>query len=260
MAQNYPIHFARVTLVLAVWTLVSGCEVVQVIDPIAVQLIDSLDESVAQVHHELIAEFAWLRWSGLFQDQPHHLDFASGFRSAYVDVINGGSGESPVLPPKRYWRRFYENAWGRGKAEAWFTGYAYGAIAAEQDGAGNWYELPLSLLPEEHFPAEGVLPPPFDDQVIETLSEPETETESAQEASPDAIEDVEPAPAIEMAPPIDDAEPAPSVEIVPPLEDPPLPEFKPPATEEAPPSTSEENNLLDLEGIPFPPREPSTDP
>ena len=102
--------------------------------------------------------------------------------------------------------------------------------------------------------------PTFDDQVIETLPEPETETQSSQGDSPDVIEDVEPAPAIEMAPLIDDAEPAPSVEIVPPLEDPPLPEFEPQATEEAPPSTSEENDLLDLEGIPFPPREPSTDP
>jgi len=260
MAQNYPINFARVSLLLAVWTLVPGCEVFQVIDPIADQFVNSFDESAAQVHHNLIAELAWLRWSGLFQDQPHRLDFAAGFRSGYRDVINGGSGAAPVLPPKCYWRRFFENAWGREKAEAWFTGYPYGALAAEQDGEGNRIELPLGLSPKEHSPAAGVLAPTFDDQVIETLPEPEPETESVEEASPEAIEDAGPAPAIEMAPPIQTLEPAPSVEFVPPLEDPPLPEFEPPATEKSPPSTSEEKDLLDLEGIPYPPREPSTNP
>lgn len=160
----------RVFLMLVLWVLIPGCRFVQIFEPIAQGLKDEFDASVADVSNEFCSEIAWRRWNDMFKDQPYQHDFATGFRSAYVDMINGGSGEPPVLPPRGYWRHCYRSARGRERANAWFLGYRFGAISAEQDGAGNWYELPINLHPEDLPEDERALY--SDPIIIENTSEP----------------------------------------------------------------------------------------
>lgn len=96
------------------------------------------------LRHKCIAQQAWNEWSWCYDelDHPHH--FAKGFKAGYRDVIEGGNGCQPTLPPKCYWKSCYRSAEGRCKVNAWFDGFSHGALAAQQDGAGNWNEIPLS--------------------------------------------------------------------------------------------------------------------
>ena len=96
------------------------------------------------VRHKCQAQQAWNQWSWCYDelDHPHH--FARGFKTAYRDVIEGGQGCQPTLPPKCYWKSKFQSAEGRFKVNVWFDGYSHGALAAQQDGAGGWSQIPMS--------------------------------------------------------------------------------------------------------------------
>ena len=253
------IYLARISLILAVSALLCGCSLYQVVEPIVVQVVDCVDETAAGVRDDVYAELAWMRWHKQFRNEAYCLDFGEGFKSAYVDVLNGGSGEAPALPPHRYWRRWYECAEGREMAQAWFTGYYHGGIAAQQDGAGIWYATPLNLPPEDdHHPldhhdhdhgvpidevgAPGLVQPP-------PMAAPEPDTATIDEASP----------AQQAAPPSvlipEETRPGKAV----PESLPAIPSFEPPANETAPVIPNEMGGRA-LEGIPSPPMEPSAGP
>lgn len=96
------------------------------------------------LRHKCMAQQAWNEWSWCYDelDHPHH--FAKGFKAGYRDVIQGGNGCQPTLPPKCYWKSCYQSAEGRCKVNSWFDGFSHGALAAQQDGAGNWTQIPMS--------------------------------------------------------------------------------------------------------------------
>ena len=96
------------------------------------------------MHTGLTGMEAWARWSWCYDELTHPKDFASGFRSGYQDVLNGGSGCQPTLPPKTYWKACYRNAQGNSKVNAWFEGFSHGVLAANQDGAAAYGSIPLS--------------------------------------------------------------------------------------------------------------------
>lgn len=56
--------------------------------------------------------------------------YKDGFRQAFIDIANGGSGECPPVPPPKYWNTFYRAQCGEKYAEDWFSGYRAGAAAA----------------------------------------------------------------------------------------------------------------------------------
>lgn len=57
--------------------------------------------------------------------------YKDGYRQAFIDIANGGSGDCPPVPPPRYWNTFYRSACGEKFAEQWFNGYRAGAAAAD---------------------------------------------------------------------------------------------------------------------------------
>lgn len=57
-------------------------------------------------------------------------DVQDGYRSAFVDVALGASGEVPPVPPERYWSTCYRTAEGHAAAQDWFAGYTVGASRA----------------------------------------------------------------------------------------------------------------------------------
>lgn len=72
-------------------------------------------------------------------------DFSTGFVQAYVDVAEGGSGNTPAVPPERYWKRCNRTASGHGRAEEWFAGYRAGAQLAEAECNREFNQVPLSI-------------------------------------------------------------------------------------------------------------------
>ncbi len=122
------------TLGLAVLLFAGGCS----------SLNDHVDEMSNQIHSELTAMEAWARWSWCYDDLVHPHDFAKGFRAGYENILNGGNGCQPTLPPRHYWHSSFRNAEGNCRINAWFDGFSHGVLAAHKDGAGSYGQIPLS--------------------------------------------------------------------------------------------------------------------
>ncbi|MCH2211186.1 MAG: hypothetical protein MK110_07775 [Fuerstiella sp.] len=100
-----------------------------------------IESRVRNTYH---AQKAWNECSWCYDELDHPFHFSRGFKAGYGSVIEGGNGCQPTLPPRRYWMPRFQSAKGRSKINAWFDGYSHGALAAQQDGAGSWHEIPLS--------------------------------------------------------------------------------------------------------------------
>ncbi len=105
---------------------------------------DGLVDHEVRLRNRMRAQHAWNEWSWCYDDLDHPFHFAKGFKAGYRDILNGGKGCQPTLPPRCYWKSCYRSAEGRCKVNAWFDGFSHGALAAQQDGVGAWNQIPLS--------------------------------------------------------------------------------------------------------------------
>lgn len=112
----------------------AGCSAIQ----------DSCLELETGMRNHVLASKAWAHWSWCYDDLDYSTHFAKGFKAGYEDILAGGKGCQPTLPPRCYWKPCFQSPEGRCKIAAWFDGYSHGAVAAQQDGYGNLGELPLS--------------------------------------------------------------------------------------------------------------------
>jgi hypothetical protein len=92
----------------------------------------------------VLAEKGWLNWSSCYKGINYRTHFAKGFKDGYTNVLEGGKGCQPTLPPRCYWKPQFQTADCRAKINAWFDGYSHGATAAQQDGLGSLQQLPIS--------------------------------------------------------------------------------------------------------------------
>jgi hypothetical protein len=104
-----------------------------------------------EMRNDILAQKGWNEWSWCYDelDQPFH--FAKGFKQGYQDILAGGNGCQPTLPPRWYWKPQYQSIDGRSKINAWFDGFSHGALAAQQDGYGNLGEIPMSPTAKSNF-------------------------------------------------------------------------------------------------------------
>ena len=145
-----------------------------------------LQEAKINLRNHYLSKEAWNDLREEYCSMNFEKDFGRGFREGYFEVASGGNGCPPVLPPQRYWSVRYMSTEGRERTEAWFSGYRYGAMVAEQDGVGIYMELPSSLpIPErdKDRPQHGPDPPP-EDEVID--AERGEDAEARQSESPSA--------------------------------------------------------------------------
>jgi hypothetical protein len=105
---------------------------------------DSCIECETGMRNRVLACKAWAHWSWCYDELEHPLHFSRGFKAGYEDVLNGGAGCQPTLPPRCYWKPCFQTPEGRCKIAAWFDGFSHGAVAAQQDGYGGLGELPIS--------------------------------------------------------------------------------------------------------------------
>lgn len=99
----------------------------------------------------VLAHKAWGEWSWCYDELNHPYHFSKGFRAGYEDILGGGKGCQPTMPPRCYWKPCYQTSEGRCKTQAWFDGYSHGALAAAQDGYGNMQTIPLSSTARQNF-------------------------------------------------------------------------------------------------------------
>ena len=112
---------------------------------------DSINDCETRLRNEVLSQKAWCQWSWAYDDLDHPYHFSKGFKAGYEDVVAGGKGCQPTLPPRCYWKPCYQSAAGRSKINAWFEGFSHGALAAEQDGYGNLQAIPISPTARANF-------------------------------------------------------------------------------------------------------------
>lgn len=127
-------RFTIATLLLTITMGLSGCA----------SLTDSVISCEMGVRNCVLAQKAWGHWSWVYCDLDHPTHFARGFKAGYRDILSGGNGCQPTLPPKCYWKPQFQCPEGQCKTHAWFDGFSHGALAAKQDGYGDLGQIPIS--------------------------------------------------------------------------------------------------------------------
>src|SRR5262245_5304507 len=133
----------------ALSTLSSGCGVlVDITRRVVVDQVhynETVDELKICARNRLVAESAWRQYERENSecDLSHH--FAQGFKQGFVEYVNVGATEPPVLPPRRYWKVHYQTLEGQRAINEWFTGFRFGVIAAEQSGYRDLMVIPVSI-------------------------------------------------------------------------------------------------------------------
>jgi hypothetical protein len=96
--------------------------------------------------------------------------FIRGWKAGYLDVLTGGYGQAPAVPPYEYWESKYHNDRGRAAVKAWYQGFRSGAHFAASENAGQFHYVKPFLPPEDVLAlagpevAEPELPPEPDEQ------------------------------------------------------------------------------------------------
>jgi hypothetical protein len=102
------------------------------------QFKECCDQCMVDCRTRCMAEKAWMSCKSCYNEVDCRKDFGRGFKDGYVAVASGGGTCQPALPPQHYWQYCYQNPCGQEQMLAWFNGYTYGAIYAEQEGVGGW--------------------------------------------------------------------------------------------------------------------------
>jgi hypothetical protein len=170
------------TLLAAFLMTATGCS----------SLHDYVIQTETSVRNGILAQKAWGEWSWCYDDLDHPSDFSTGFKAGYRNVVSGGQGCQPTLPPRCYWKPCYETPTGREKINSWFDGYSHGALAAHQDGMAGLSELPISPTARRNLMTrqapvnmDSFNPPPSDMEAEEEmLPEPQGEGVGSVEELP----------------------------------------------------------------------------
>ena len=144
--------------------------------------IRSLEDTVTDWRDFVWGKRAFYQRYGNDKSSP----FRDGFLEGYHEILQGGDGCLPVVPPKRYWSWRYQSAGGQAAVSDWFNGFSAGVAAAKEDGLNGLSCVPLSYqyngasdVPIEAMPMDGANP-------IEQLEPGQTPKPSVEPPSPPA--------------------------------------------------------------------------
>jgi hypothetical protein len=132
-------------------TSLSGCSVYDkiihnaIIDPAHY---DRYSDKLGRcVRDKCLAEEAWdeiCARDGDVYSRHYYRGFMDGFTD-YLDA--GGSGDPPPLPPRSYWRLYYQTPEGHEAIQDWFSGFRHGADVARASGVRDLVTVPVSSVP-----------------------------------------------------------------------------------------------------------------
>ena len=100
-----------------------------------------VDECLINMRNRKLAADAWCEYQ-LADPRGFSDDYAAGFVDGYADYLDEGPGAPPIVPPRCYWKAWYQNPAGHQRGQDWLDGFRAGAIAAEQSGNRNWKTVP----------------------------------------------------------------------------------------------------------------------
>jgi len=125
----------------------TGCSVVRTLKhSMALQAAyhEPADSFLVAIRHRLMAGRALAQFEKLNPCLHPSRHFRAGFRAGFHDVLHGGDGRPPVLPPPRYWTVFYRRPAGHKAIQDWFDGFKAGAQWAIKRDYRRWEIVPTS--------------------------------------------------------------------------------------------------------------------
>ncbi len=79
--------------------------------------------------------------------------YSCGWRHGYTDVLMGGDGECPPVPPQHYWSHKFQSEHGEIAIENWYSGYHDGAAAAIASCRDRYHPVPISGTFRQCYPS-----------------------------------------------------------------------------------------------------------
>jgi hypothetical protein len=146
-------------LALAPLFSAAGCLSVQGIRN-QLQYNDRTNDFVMGWRNSVWARQSWHAHKAEFLDEPQFYAFGEGYRAGYAAVASGGNGCPPPVAPRKFWNWRYQSAEGQAQVAAWFSGYPFGARAADLDGAGLYQQIQVSYPIERQYSPDFLNPPP----------------------------------------------------------------------------------------------------
>ena len=141
------VGFRKSCNAVALFSLLSGCT--------------TLTDCKYELGQKVRTKQAWHEFDGC-NDRCFTLDYSCGWKQGYYDVLTGGDGRPPVVPPKKYWKPPVFTEHDPSRVNDWYTGY--------QDGAGcakcqpDHHYVPTFLpgcAPSSHYSTEGSSVPAY---------------------------------------------------------------------------------------------------
>jgi len=213
-----------------------------VVDPIH---FDRFTDGFARnIRDNRLADDAWEQAASI--GGPYSRHYARGFKEGYVDYLSNGGHESysdvPLLPPRSYWRVYYQSPEGNEAIQDWFAGWRHGVAMAKQSGYRNYVVVPTTMPPEDSGRKDGLPPKPRPTEEKPKPSEPKPTEPKPEAPKPEAPKPGE-AP---QRPTLTDPPKPPPADVPkrPTLEDPPKPPT--PTKPEGPKPPEEETRTLKL--------------
>lgn len=90
---------------------------------------------------------AWHEFDGC-NDQCFTCDYRDGWKKGYYDVLTGGDGRPPVVPPKKYWKPPVFTEHDPSRQNDWYTGYQDGVSCAKAQP--DFHYVPTFMAPTMH--------------------------------------------------------------------------------------------------------------
>ena len=145
------------------------------------------DGFARKIRDTRLADEAWEQAAGV--GGPYSKHYARGFKEAYIDFMSNGGHESysdvPLLPPRSYWRVFYQSPEGNEAIQDWFAGWRHGVAMAKQSGYRNYVILPTTMPPEETGRKDGAPPRPRPPEAAPKAPEPKPEAPKPEAPKPE---------------------------------------------------------------------------
>lgn len=139
---------------------------------------------------------AWHEFDGC-NEQCFTCDYRDGWKKGYYDVLTGGDGRPPVVPPKKYWKPPVLTEHDPSRQNDWYTGYQDGAACAKSQP--DFHYVPTFMAPTMY-------PAHYGHETVEMISTTDASVApQSEQPMPEAMPVDSTQPAVEPAPGTDPA-------------------------------------------------------
>jgi len=106
---------------------------------------EPVNEFATHFRDRKLARCAWRDFEQNNAETDYSCHFERGFKQGFIDHIELGATDPPLLPPRKYWKVCYETAEGHEAINDWFGGYRTGITESAETGFRQFITIPVSI-------------------------------------------------------------------------------------------------------------------